>query len=340
MVGHVAKRFGEFWSRKNVRCLLWQERTRAGAPRAAGGEPGGPEGMCTTGSDAPLSHRSRDSKGSKGSKGGTRISLGSRADKVKHQVQLKMDRLLLLQAYNSASDAQIFLRDRLLTLNSFLSVCLLVTLFQLDFVEAPDPIDDEWYDKYGDAPGRMVSTLWTQIVKGAMSLLTLLSVVQIYDLHWLQYRLANRQLEQQIGRPIKFRDSDEFWAALYSSVVFIGHAPPWTPAKYDYLALIAWVRVFQVFRLMRGFSKVYRNRENIIRACTRAQARHPRARTPRPRASSRSAERSAVAHPTDSPRTRAPRVRSTPCRRSTGGSSSSRSSSSTRSCSSSSAPRW
>jgi len=48
---------------------------------------------------------------------------------------------------------------------------------------------------------------------------------------------------------------------------------------YDQLALLCWLRICQMFRLMRGYSNVYRHREKIIRACI---AQQQMVRAPRP----------------------------------------------------------
>lgn len=201
-------------------------------------------------------------------------SLTPRAFKT--QMEEKLDRVKLLQAHSSQHDMAVFARDWLLALNTLLSLVATCVFFELNWKPTPDwePPPPRWTTALGvdvdgatEAPGEIIETDSVMALKWCISALTLLLIVQVFEYQHFQYLIHHAVESAELNRRVRFHLTHEFRLAVRESLLWVWHQPPFLPKEYDSLSLLLWLRILLLLRLLRGFSDVYRKREQIVRAC-------------------------------------------------------------------------
>lgn len=202
-------------------------------------------------------------------------------EEQKRSLQRRLENMKLLQSHSTLDDAKTFQRDRLFAANAVISIVSVCLLFELNWEPTPDwkpPTGAELEaitrgESFGlvvegeyPRPGRMIETTGAQVCKSVILVTTILLIIQVFEYHHNSFRMKNR-LEAGLARKTRFLDSSQFKAACVEVFAWLWQGIPVLPPEFDHMYLTVWFRVLLLVKLVRGFSDVYRKRQQIVEAC-------------------------------------------------------------------------
>lgn len=218
-------------------------------------------------------------------KGGKRGSLLLARDK---EARKQMERESVLKKLAMRFDRQIKIRDNLLAVNATLSILVMIGLFFVNFecekMDIPDPRCGEAAEGFDlrelcYLQCKIVSNSQTQACKGALTLLTIILVLQEIEYYKFQMKVDKFVWKNPA---ITWGQSERRKQCYHELLYVVWHIPPVLNTLYipmiqeapisaplfnDRANLVVWFRLFFFLRVIRNYTRLHCTRDTISLGC-------------------------------------------------------------------------